>query len=68
MIDIDDGNFKLKDVPNQYTFTSSERHSAVTAEEISERFQISLKQARDTLKGTTQRGVRSAANVSEDED
>ena len=60
MIDIDDGNFKLKDVPNQYTFTSSERHSAVTAEEISERFQISLKQARDTLKGTTQRGVRSA--------
>lgn len=42
------------------TFLSKQRHSMVTPEEISDRWQIGLKQAKETLDATTQRYVRSA--------
>jgi hypothetical protein len=48
------------DVPGHRTFVSKQRHSAVTPEELSERWNIGLEQARQTIKVTTQRGVRSA--------
>jgi hypothetical protein len=50
----------LSDVPERRTFLSSERHSRVTPEEISERWAIGLSQARSTWKVTTQNAVRSA--------
>jgi hypothetical protein len=42
------------------TFLSKQRHSIVTPEEISDRWQIGLKQAKETLDATTQKYVRSA--------
>jgi hypothetical protein len=48
------------DVPSQRTFISKERHSAVTAEQLSKRWNIGLAQSKQTLWVTTQRGVRSA--------
>ena len=50
----------FNDVPLRRTFISDERHIGVTAEEISERWCIGLSQARDTVKVTTQNGIRSA--------
>jgi hypothetical protein len=50
----------LVDVEARKTFISKERHSAVTSENLSERWNIGLNQAKQTLKVTTQRGVRSA--------
>jgi hypothetical protein len=50
----------ITDVPSQRTFISKERHSAVTAEQLSERWTIGLAQSKQTLWVTTQRGVRSA--------
>ena len=50
----------LSDVPLRRTFVSNERHSAVTAAELSERWCIGLSQATNTIKITTQQGVRSA--------
>jgi len=50
----------ITDVPSQRTFISKERHSAVTAEQLSERWNIGLAQSKQTLRVTTQRGVRSA--------
>ena len=48
------------DAPLPKTFRSDNRHAAVDANELSERWGIGLKQAKQTIKSTTQRGVRSA--------
>ena len=48
------------DVPLRRTFVSNERHTAVTAAELSERWCIGLAQATNTIRITTQRGTRSA--------
>jgi len=50
----------LTDLPGHKTFISKERHSAVTPEQLSERWNIGLAQSKQTLLVTTQRGVRSA--------
>ncbi len=50
----------LVDVEARKTFISRERHPAVSSENLSERWNIGLNQAKQTLKVTTQRGVRSA--------
>jgi hypothetical protein len=50
----------LDDVPLRRTFVSDQRHTAVTAAELSERWCIGLAQATNTIKITTQHGVRSA--------
>jgi hypothetical protein len=50
----------MTDVPGQRTFISKDRHSAVTPEQLSERWNIGLAQSKQTLRVTTQRGVRSA--------
>jgi len=49
-----------QDVPAARTFESKERHMSVTPEDLSERWSIGLGQAREALKRTTQRIVRSA--------
>ena len=49
-----------QDVPTVPTFQSKSRHSDVTATDLSERWCISLFQAKETLKRTTQRFIRSA--------
>jgi hypothetical protein len=49
----------IMDVPSQRTFISKSRHSSVTVEEISERWSIGLAQSRQTLRVTTQKGIRS---------
>ena len=51
---------EVQDVPQAKTFQSKGRHSTVTAEALSERWQIGLEQAKETLKRTTQRLARSA--------
>mmetsp|Transcript_17331 Transcript_17331/g.42358 ORF Transcript_17331/g.42358 Transcript_17331/m.42358 type:complete len:358 (+) Transcript_17331:1030-2103(+) len=48
------------DVPKRPTFVSTERHTKVTAEILSDRWGISLDRARATLRATLQRGTRSA--------
>jgi hypothetical protein len=48
------------DVKPRPTFQSSGRHTNVTAQDLSERWCISLHQAAETLKKTTQRIIRSA--------
>jgi len=48
------------DLPGHKTFISKQRHSAVTPEQLSKRWSIGLTQARQTIKVTTQHGVRSA--------
>jgi hypothetical protein len=50
----------LTDVPLRRTFASNERHTTVTAAELSERWCIGLAQATNTIRITTQRGIRSA--------
>ena len=50
----------VKDVPAARTFKSKERHTAVTPEDLSDRWSIGLGQAKETLKHTTQRIGRSA--------
>ena len=55
--DVDPGK---SDVPLVNTFESSERHSDVSPQDLSERWGISLAQATITLKKTTQRFLRSA--------
>ena len=47
-------------VPAAKTFVSTERHTSVTPEELSERQGIGFQQAKETLKRTTQKIVRSA--------
>ena len=48
------------DVPNPNTFISTGRHCDVTAQDLSDRWSISLKAATNTLKKTTQWFLRSA--------
>ena len=48
------------DVNDMSTFQSSDRHTDVTARDLSERWHISLAQAENTLKKTTQKFLRSA--------
>jgi uncharacterized membrane protein YgcG len=50
----------FEDVPARRTFISSERHLAITAENLSDQWSIGLEQARATLRATRQRGTRSA--------
>jgi hypothetical protein len=52
---------EVQDVPQLKTFQSKGRHSSVTPEDLSEKWGISLVQAKETLKRTTQRLLRSAA-------
>ena len=54
------GQVTLEDVPAARTFMSKERHTSVTAQDLSERWHIGVGQAMETLKRTTQRLVRSA--------
>jgi hypothetical protein len=42
------------------TFASQKRHSQITSDQLSERWNIGTSQAKNTLEVTTQRGVRSA--------
>jgi hypothetical protein len=51
---------EVQDVPQLKTFQSKGRHSSVSPEDLSERWQIGLEQAKETLKRTTQRLARSA--------
>jgi hypothetical protein len=53
-------NIKAIDVEARKTFVSNQRHPAINHEILSERWNIGLNQAKQTLKVTTQRGVRSA--------
>ena len=48
------------DVPITHTFVSSDRHSDVSPQQLSERWGIGLKAAKETLRKTTQRFLRSA--------
>ena len=48
------------DIPTPRTFVSSDRHSVVSAKDLSEKWMISQKHAEKTIKATTQRGIRSA--------
>jgi hypothetical protein len=52
---------EVEDLPQIKTFQSKGRHSSTTPGELSERWQIGLVQAKETLKRTTQRLQRSAA-------
>ena len=47
-------------LPGHKTFISKQRHSAVTPEQLSERWSIGLTQAKQTIRVTTQHGARSA--------
>ena len=48
------------DVPERMTFQSKGRHTDVSPEDLSERWVISVRQATETLKRTTQKFIRSA--------
>ena len=48
------------DVPTRRTFVSNDRHLGVSAQELSDRWCIGLKQAENTIKVTTQTATRSA--------
>jgi Reverse transcriptase (RNA-dependent DNA polymerase) len=50
----------IDDVPTRRTFVSAERHLGVSAQELSDRWCIGLKQAENTIKITTQLATRSA--------
>ena len=50
----------VADVPAANKFVSTERHTSVTPEDLSERWGIGLQQAKVTLKRTTNKIVRSA--------
>ena len=53
-------SIQVADVPQARTFESKERHTSVTPEDLSERWHIGIGQARETLKRTTHKLVRSA--------
>ena len=56
------GNNEIIDelIPARRTFTSQERHNKLTADMISELWCIGPRKAKDTIKATTQNGIRSA--------
>ena len=60
LIKTEDMNSGNTDIPLTSTFQSSERHSDVSAQSLSERWGISISTASKTLKQTTQRFLRSA--------
>ena len=49
-----------EELPSAPTFQSEGRHSSVSPQDLSERWFIGLKKAKDTIKNTTQRVLRSA--------
>ena len=49
-----------EELPSVPTFQSKNRHSSVSPQDLSERWHIGLKKAKDTIKNTTQRILRSA--------
>ena len=51
---------RLDDIPTKQTYTSTERHKKASAELLAERFAIGLQRARNTLRVTFQRAIRSA--------
>ena len=53
-------NIEAVDVQERKTFKSNERHTSITSDQLSERWNIGMKQAQQTLRVTTQRGVRTA--------
>jgi hypothetical protein len=55
-----DMKVEKQDIPEQRVFISSDRHSTIKADRLSEMWGISKKAAEKTLKVTTQRGIRSA--------
>ena len=50
----------MLDVPVRRTFVSHERHTKVTADSLADRFCVGTERAKNTIRVTTQRGVRSA--------
>ena len=56
----DEKVYTMQDVSMPQTFLSKNRHSSTTAEDISERWGISISQAALTLKSTTQKLTRYA--------
>ena len=56
MIRYDNG---LEDFPLSQTYTSTERHSRISAEVLAGRFGIGIERARETLRSTVQRVTRS---------
>jgi hypothetical protein len=54
---------QVQDVSAARAFESKVRHTSVTPEDLSERWSIGLGQARETLKRTTQRIMRSAVKA-----
>ena len=59
-VEVDKTNDPLSDIPAMRTFISTKRHTKATAFNLAERWGIGLKNAENTLKVTTQRGIRSA--------
>ena len=59
-VEVDKTNDPLSDLPAMRTFISTKRHAKATAFNLAERWGIGIKSAENTLKVTTQRGVRSA--------
>ena len=57
---IDISPTRLDDIPARRTFVSHDRHSKLSAENVSECWGIGIKRAQQTLMATTQRGTRSA--------
>ena len=53
----------VQDVPQAKTFQSKGRHSTMSPEELSERWQVFLKQLRETITKTTQRLTHSAVMI-----
>ena len=51
---------EVQDVPLARTFVLTERHTDMSAEDLSKQWNIGVGQARETLKRTTQKIVRSA--------
>lgn len=47
-------------IPGKRSFVSKDRHTPLSTESLSEKWFIGPKRAQDTLRATTQRGIRSA--------
>ena len=50
----------LGDIPTRQTYSSTDRHSKISAEVLADQFGIGIDRANATLKATLQRGTRSA--------
>ena len=49
----------MEDIPTSKTYSSTDRHSKISAEVLADRFGIRIDRANATLKATVQRGTRS---------